>query len=147
MTTDKNWRLPTHPAAPATTLATAPLNAYPEQELTGAILRAAFAMHDTLGAGFPERVYSNALAIELDGKGLKLVQNEQLQVEYRGTVVGDYIAEIIVGNQVILELKACASLDPNHNAQLMNYPRATNIRVGLLLNSGRPKLECRRFVC
>ena len=147
MTTDKNWRLPTHPAAPATTLATAPLNEYLEQELTGAILQAAFAMHNTLGAGFLERVYSNALAIELDGKGLKLVQNEQLQVEYRGTVVGDYIAEIIVGNQVILELKACASLDPNHNAQLMNYPRATNIRVGLLLNSGRPKLECRRFVC
>ena len=91
MTTDKNWRLQTHPAAPATTLATAPLNAYPEQELTAAILQAVFAMHNTLGAGFLERVYSNALAIESDGKGLPLVQNEQLQVKYRGTVVGDYV--------------------------------------------------------
>jgi GxxExxY protein len=147
MNTAKNWRLQTHPEAPATTLATAPLNEYPEQELTGAILQAAFAMHNTLGAGFLERVYSNALAIELDGKGLKLVQNERLQVEYRGTVVGDCIADMLVGNQVILELKACVSLDPNHSAQLMNYPRATHIRVGSLLKFGRPKLEYRRFVC
>ncbi len=148
MNTDTNLRLQTHPAAPATTLATAPVNEFAEQELTGAILQAAFAVHNTLGAGFLERVYSNALAIELDGKGLQLVQNEQLQVEYRGcTVVGDYLADMIVGNRVILELKACASLDRNHSAQLMNYPRATNIRVGLLLNFGRPKLEYRRFVC
>jgi GxxExxY protein len=143
MNTDTNWRLQTHPA----TLATAPVNEYPEQELTGAILQAAFAVHNTLGAGFLERVYSNALAIELNGKGLKLVQNQQLQVEYRGTVVRDYIADMIVGNRVILEPKACASLDPNHSAQLKNCLRATNIRVGLLLNFGRPKLEYRRFVC
>ena len=143
MNTDTNWRLQTHPA----TLATAPVNKYPEQELTAAILQAAFAVHNTLGAGFLERVYSNALAIELNGKGLKLVQNQQLQVEYRGTVVRDYIADMIVGNRVILEPKACASLDPNHSAQLKNCLRATNIRVGLLLNFGRPKLEYRRFVC
>src|ERR1700758_313796 len=118
MNTDKNGRLQTHPAAPATTFAAAPLNAYPEQELTGAIFQAAFAVHDTLGAGLLERVYSNALAIELEGKGLELVQNEQLQVEYRRTVVGDYIADIVVGNQVILELKGCASFDRNHTAQL-----------------------------
>ena len=143
MNTDTNLRLQTHPA----TLATAPVNEYAEQELTGAILQAAFAVHNTLGAGFLERVYSNALAIELNGKGLKLFQNQQLQVEYRGTVVRDYIADMIVGNRVILEPKACASLDPNHSAQLKNCLRATNIRVGLLLNFGRPKLEYRRFVC
>src|SRR5580700_3551193 len=109
MNTDTNWRLQTHPA----TLATAPVNEYPEQELTGAILQAAFAVHNTLDAGFLERVYSNALAIELDGKGLKLVQNEQLQVKCRGTIVGDYIADMIVETPVILELKTCASLDPS----------------------------------
>jgi|SRR5260370_39644015 hypothetical protein len=106
MNTDKNLTLQTHAAAAlAATLATAPaVNEYPEQELTGAILQAAFAVHNTLGAGFLERVYSNALAIELDAKG-------------------------------------------SHSAQLMNCLRATNIRVGLLLNFGRPKLEYRRFVC
>jgi GxxExxY protein len=146
MNTDTNLRLQTHPAAPATTLATVPVNEYPEQELTGAILQAAFALHNTLDAGFLERVYSNALAIELDGKGLKLVQNQQWQVEYRGTVVGDCIADRIVGNRVIFELKARASLDPHHSAQLRNCLRATNIRVGLLPNFGGPKSEYQRFI-
>jgi GxxExxY protein len=148
MNTDKNLGLQTHAVAPAATLAATPaVNEYPEQELTGAILQAAFALHNTLGAGFLERVYSNALAIELDRKVLMFVQNVQLQVKYRGTIVGDYIADMIVENRVILELKACASLDPSQSAQLMNYLRAANIRVGLLLNFGRPKLEYRRFVC
>jgi hypothetical protein len=98
MNTDKSLRLQTHAAAAlAATLATAPaVNEYPEQELAGVILQAAFAVHDTLGAGFLERVYSNALAMKLDAKGLKSVQNEQLQVKYRGTVVGDYLADMIV---------------------------------------------------
>ena len=98
MNTDKNLRLHTHAAAAlAATLATAPaVNEYPEQELAGAVFQAAFAVHDRLGAGFLERVYSNALAMELDAEGLKFVQNEQLQVKYRGTVVGDYLADMIV---------------------------------------------------
>jgi GxxExxY protein len=129
MNTDTNLRLQTHPAAPATTLATARVNGDPEQELTGAILQAADAVHNTLGAGFLERVYSNALATELDGKGLKLFQNQQLRVEYRGTVVRDYIADMIVGNRVILEQKPRASLDPNHSAQLKNHLRVSNIRA------------------
>jgi PD-(D/E)XK nuclease superfamily len=125
MNTDKNLRLPTHPAAPVSALAAVPtIKEYPEQELTGAILQAAFAVHNTLGAGFLERVYSSALAIELDGKGPKLVPNDQLQVKYRGSVAGDSIADMIVG---------CL--------------RATHIRVELLLNFGRPKLEYRTFVC
>jgi GxxExxY protein len=115
MNTDEHLSLQAHAAAaPAASLAAAPaVNEYPEQELTGAILQAAFAAHNTLDAGFLERVYSNALAIELDGKGLKLVQNEQLQVKCRGTIVGDYIADMIVETPVILELKTCASLDPS----------------------------------
>ncbi|MGA7916617.1 MAG: GxxExxY protein [Candidatus Acidiferrales bacterium] len=139
MNTDKRLDIKIHTTAESVE--------YLEQELTGTILQAAFAVHNTLGAGFLERVYSNALALELETHGLKCAQNEPLQIKYRGTIVGDYIADMIVENRVILELKACASLDPSHSAQLMNYLRATNIRVGLLLNFGRPKLEYRRFVC
>jgi GxxExxY protein len=120
---------------------------YPERELTGKILEAAFAVHNTLGAGFLERVYANALTIELRRGGLACSQEAQLKVTYRDTIVGDYIADVIVDNRVIIELKACASLDPGHSAQLMNYLRAAGIRVGLLLNFGRPKLEYRRFIC
>ncbi len=120
---------------------------YPERELTGKILEAAFAVHNTLGSGFLERVYANALLLELRRSGIDCVQEAQLKVTYRDTIVGDYIADIIVDNRVILELKACASLDPGHSAQVMNYLRAAKVRVGLLLNFGRPKLEYRRFVC
>jgi GxxExxY protein len=145
MNTDKDLGMQTRAVVRDMTAASE--KEYPEQELTGTILQAAFAVHNTLGAGFLERVYSNALALELDSHQLKAIQNEQLQVKYRGAIVGDYIADMIVESRVILELKACASLDPSHSAQLMNYLRATKIRVGLLLNFGRPKLEYRRFVC
>jgi GxxExxY protein len=84
--------------------------------------------------------------VELTRQQLTFVQNQQLQVIYRDVIVGDYVADVIGENRVILELKACASLDPSHSAQLMNYLRATKIRVGLLINFGRPKLEYRRFV-
>jgi len=120
---------------------------YPEGLLTGQMLEFAFAVHNTLGAGFLERVYSNALICELRTHGLACTQAAAVQVKYKGTVVGDYIADIVVEGRVILELKACASLDPSHSAQLMNYLRASGIKVGLLLNFGRPKLEYRRFVC
>ena len=121
--------------------------AYPESELTGKILEAAFAVHNVLGAGFVERVYANALAIELRRSGLDCAQERPLKITYRDTIVGDYVADMIVDKRVIIELKACASLDPSHSAQLMNYLRAANVHVGLLLNFGRPKLEYRRFVC
>ncbi len=121
--------------------------AYPESELTGKILEAAFAVHNVLGAGFVERVYSNALAIELRRSGLDCAQECPLKIRYRDTIVGDYVADIIVHGRVIIELKACASLDPSHSAQVINYLRAANVHVGLLLNFGRPKLEYRRFIC
>lgn len=145
MNTDKN--LDRQPRAVPAAAIPASEKEYPEQELTGTILQADFTVHNTLGAGFLERVYSNALALELESHGLSYRQNEQLQVKYHGSVVGEYVADMIVENRVILELKACASLDPSHSAQLMNYLRATKVRVGLLVNFGRPKLEYRRFVC
>ncbi len=119
---------------------------YPEQELTEKILRAAFAVHNALGAGFLERVYANALAVELRAQGIALQNELPIKIHYRNAIVGDYIADLVVDGRVLVELKACASLDPVHTAQILNYLRASKIRVGLLLNFGRPKLEYRRFV-
>ncbi len=120
---------------------------YPEQELTGKILESAFAVHNALGAGFLERVYSNAVVVEFHRNNVECQQQAQLKVKYRDIIVGDYAADLLVAGRVLLELKACSSLDPNHAAQIMNYLRASGIKVGLLLNFGRPKLEYRRFVC
>jgi GxxExxY protein len=119
---------------------------YPEQELTGKILAAAFAVHNALGAGFLERVHANTPALELRAEGIACAQELPLKVKYRGAIVGDYIADVVVADRMLLEMKACGTLDPNHSAQIMNYLRVWGIRVGLLLNFGRPKLEYRRFV-
>ena len=119
---------------------------YPEGELTGKILECAFAVHNSLGAGFLEKVYENALVLELRSSGIACEQQRPLKVTYKGAVVGDYQADMVVEGKVLIELKACSALDSNHEAQLMNYLRASGLHVGLLLNSGRPKLEYRRFV-
>ena len=120
---------------------------YPEQELTGQILKAAFTVHNTLGVGFLEKVYSNALSLELQAIGLSCQQELPLKVRYRSVIIGDYIADLVVEGKVIVELKATSGLDPLHDAQIMNYLRASGIKVGLLLNFGRPKLHYKRFVC
>ena len=119
---------------------------YAEQELTGRILEAAFAIHNILGAGFLEKVYENALVIELRLMGIACQNQQPIQVRYKGVAVGDYVGDIVVEGRVLVELKACSALDPIHEAQLMNYLRASGRKVGLLLNFGRPKLEYRRFV-
>ena len=119
---------------------------YPEQDLTQRILEGAFAVHNALGAGFLEKVYSNALLVELRSMGLVCEQEVAFKVSYREVVVGDYFADLIVERRVIVELKACASLDSIHEAQVLNYLKASGIHVGLLLNFGKPRLEYRRFV-
>jgi GxxExxY protein len=119
---------------------------YPEQDLTEKMLQAAFAVHNALGAGFLERVYSNALAVELRTQGIALQIELPLKIKYRDAIVGDHVADLVVDGRVLVELKACASLDPVHTAQVLNYLRASKIQVGLLLNFGRPKLEYRRSV-
>ncbi len=119
---------------------------YPEQALTEKILEGAFAVHNTLGSGFLEKVYANALVLELRGKGVSCEQEVPLRVRYKEAVVGDYLADVVVECRVLLELKACSVLDVVHEAQIMNYLRASGLHVGLLLNFGRPKLQYRRFV-
>lgn len=114
--------------------------------LTGKILEASFQVHNTLGAGFLEKVYENALALELRARGIGCGQQKSVAVRYRGTVVGEYAADLIVDAKVIVELKALTALDGVHEAQLLNYLRTSGLRVGLLLNFGRPRLEYRRLV-
>jgi GxxExxY protein len=120
--------------------------AAPEAALTEKILAAAFKVQNTLGCGFLEKVYENALAVELAQRELPVEQQKALKVLYEGAVVGDYQADLVVDGRVLVECKAVSTLDPVHEAQLLNYLKVTGIRVGLLLNFARPKLHYRRFV-
>ena len=119
---------------------------YPEQDLTQKILEGAFSVHNTLGCGFLEKVYSNALLFELRNMNLSCEREVPFKVRYKEVVVGDYCADLIVEKRVLVELKVCASLDSVHEAQVLNYLKASSIQVGLLLNFGKPKLQYRRFV-
>ena len=115
-------------------------------ELTGEIIRCAFAVSNELGAGFLEKVYENALAHELQKAGLAVEQQKGIQVIYDGVVVGDYFADLVVNGSVIVELKAVKMFDNVHYAQCLNYLKATGLQICLLLNFGVPKVEIKRFV-
>ena len=119
---------------------------YPEADLSERILGSAFKVHNYLGVGFLEKVYENALVHELGRERIRVEQQTPIQVRYDGTVVGEYQADLIVDSRILVECKAVSGFDPIHEAQLLNYLRATGIRVGLLLNFGRPKLQYRRLV-
>ena len=115
-----------------------------ETEVTEAIIGAAFAVSNTLGCGFLEKVYENALAIELRARGHAVQQQMPMEVRYKEEIVGIYSADLVVGGQVVVELKAVRSLEPVHRAQCMNYLRASGIRTGLVLNFGLPRLDVLR---
>ena len=117
-----------------------------EGELTQQILGAAFKVQNTLGAGFLEKVYENSLAVELRKQGLVVETQKTFPVRYEGVAVGDYQADMVVSGKVVVECKAVANLDAVHEAQLMNYLKASGIKVGLLINFGRSKVQYRRFV-
>ncbi len=110
-------------------------------ELSGAVIGCAFAVHNTLGAGFLEKVYGNALAHELRKRGLAVVQQRGIKVVYDGVVVGEYFADLVVEEKLLVELKTAKALDEGHCAQCMDYLRATGLQLCLLLNFGRPRLE------
>ncbi len=116
------------------------------EQLTYQINGAVFEVNQVLGAGFLEKVYENALVHELTSKGLNVERQVPVKVEYKGTIVGDYFADIIVENKVILELKAIDTLQKVHEAQLLNYLKATGYRIGLLVNFTYPKAEIKRFI-
>ena len=115
-----------------------------ETGLTEAVIGAAFAVSNTLGCGFLEKVYENALAIELRSRGYEVQQQAPLEVRYKEEIVGIYSAVLVVNGQVVVELKAVRALDVVHRAQCMNYLRASGIRTGLVLNFGLPRLDVLR---
>ncbi|MCE9565481.1 MAG: GxxExxY protein [Planctomycetes bacterium] len=115
------------------------------EDLTERIISAFYHVYNTLGWGFLEKVYRNALQYELSKRGLRVATNDKIDVYYDGVHVGEYFADLIVEGVVILELKAAEHLLPEHEAQLLNYLKATTIDVGLLLNFG-PKPQVRRKI-
>jgi GxxExxY protein len=115
------------------------------KELTGKIIECAFRVHKNLGFGFLESVYQNAFMIELSRAGLKAKKEKKIQVDYDGEIIGDFVADILVEDKVILELKSVKDIHPAHEAQLINYLKATGIEVGLLINFGE-KAEIKRKV-
>ena len=115
-------------------------------ELTYLINGAIFEVSRVLGAGFLEKVYENALMIELVKRGLRAENQVPIKVKYKGVEVGDYYADIVVENQVILEVKSVESLQKIHEAQLLNYLKASGYKIGLLVNFTHPKAENKRFV-
>jgi GxxExxY protein len=115
-----------------------------QTDVTEAVIGAAFTVSNTLGCGFVEKVYENALAIELRGRGYEVQQQAPMEVRYREEIVGLFSADLIVGGQVVVELKAVQALDRVHRAQCMNYLRASGIRTGLLINFGLPRLDVLR---
>jgi len=114
-------------------------------ELTEKVIGCAFAVSNALGCGFLEKVYENALAHELRKAGLKVEQQHGITVHYDGVAVGEYAADLLVAGVLLLELKAVKDLDDVHLAQCLNYLKATNLRLCLLMNFGKPKLEVRRI--
>jgi len=113
------------------------------KELTEKVIQCCFKVHNTLGFGFLEKVYENALVIELSKAGLDAKQQYPIQVYYDGEIVGDYQADILVEDKVILELKSIDRIADIHEIQLKNYLKATGIEVGLLINFGK-SVEIRR---
>jgi GxxExxY protein len=106
------------------------------EEVTSKIINAFYKVYNKLGSGFLEKVYENALLVELIAMGLIVEQQKRVLVYYGSHPVGEYFADLIVNEAVIIEVKAAEILNPAHEAQLYNYLKATNIEVGLLLNFG-----------
>ena len=117
------------------------------KEITDAVIRAYYDVYNSLGVGFLESVYLKAVVLALVEKGLKVQAQAPLTVKFRGHVVGEFYADLLVEGRVIVELKVARSLAAEHESQLINYLRATGIRVGLLVNFGKARLEWKRLVC
>jgi GxxExxY protein len=115
-------------------------------QITYAINGAIFEVNRILGPGFLEKVYENALLLELKRRGLNADSQVPIKVFYKETVVGEYVADLLVEGKVIVELKTVEKLDKVHEAQMLNYLKATGMQVGLLVNFRHPKAEIKRMV-
>src|SRR5258708_295683 len=119
---------------------------FEHQELTRAIIGAAFEVHRVLGYGFLEKVYQRAMQEELQLRELKAELEPRIKVFYKGLVVGDYQADILVDERVIVELKVARDYNSDDEPQLLNELKATGMKIGLLINFGRTKVEFKRFI-
>jgi GxxExxY protein len=113
--------------------------------LTERIIGCAYQVGNDLGKGFLEKVYENALVIELEKDHLKIKRQHPITIRYQNKVVGEYVADLLVEDKVLVELKAVEKLNPVHSAQCLNYLKATGLAVCLLMNFGEPKVKVRRL--
>jgi GxxExxY protein len=120
---------------------------YLHKELTSQVINAFYKVYNSLGYGFLEKVYENAMRIELLKMGVSVEQQKNIKVYYESEMVGDYFADLMVNELVIVELKAAENICEEHEAQLLNYLKATDIEVGLLLNFGKiPEIRRKIFM-
>lgn len=119
---------------------------FEHKEITEAIIGAAFEVHNVLGYGFLEKVYKNAMQEELIRRGRQCSTEHMLKVKYKNVLVGEYYADLFVDESVIVELKVASEYRPDDEAQLLNELKASGIKVGLLINFGRDKVEFKRMV-
>jgi len=112
-------------------------------KLTEKIIGCAYRVSNTLGIGFVEKVYENAHAHEMRKDGLQVVQQYPKKVIYDGVVVGEFFADMLVNNRILVELKAVSNLDESHYAQALNYLRATGLELCLLINFGKTRVQVR----
>lgn len=120
---------------------------YLHKDLTSQVINAFYKVYNTLGYGFLEKVYENALCIELKKAGISVEQQKNIKVYYENKMVGDYFADLLVNQLVIVELEAAEVLCEEHHAQLLNYLKATDKEVGLLLNFGKiPEVKRKIFM-
>ena len=115
-----------------------------DDELTKQIIGCAYDVYNQLGSGFLEKIYQNAMVIEAAKKELQIKAQHPIKVYYDGKIIGDYIADLWVNEQIIVELKAVQSLTREHEIQLVNYLAATGVETGLLINFGSPSVQVRR---
>lgn len=116
------------------------------KELSYDIVGIAMDVHNALGCGFLEKVYENALFMKLKKSGYRVEQQAPIKVYFEKEVVGEYFADLLVEDKIILELKCAESIGDVHKAQILNYLKATGLRLGILLNFSKPKLEYVRVV-
>ncbi len=116
------------------------------QPVSQQLIGAAFEVHNVLGFGFLEKVYQRAIQVELQRRNIKVELEPKLQVQFKGVIVGDYAADLLVADKIIVELKTDAEYQSAHEAQLLNELRGTGMRLGFLINFGRERVEYKRMV-
>ena len=115
-------------------------------QLTEKIIGCSYKVSNTLGIGYLEKVYENSLAIELKKNGIPFIQQAPLKVRYDDYIVGDFAVDLLVGNSVLVELKAAKALDGNHFAQCINYLKSSGKKICLLINFGTKRIQIKRII-